>query len=388
MRAISSDPRLPDDAEDMIRMQGTRGRAVLTDKVRERLANRHDDTTIGGRGPDQEIVRLLTRPFSRREQIPEYYRYTSLHVYDWFLAHYRDEPVAAAIVGIRATLTDLISREQSRADRRSEGAAYLPERLARLHRLIEQVDATVVHREGPTLGADIAERARTEATLRWRLSVLTRCTAYPQSDDANEHIFLRSVHACELAFYLLRWLACRAIVAIAAGEHAVAGSRIDQAGECAELVNGIFHALKTLSPEQFMEFREATGAASAVQSLNFHLFELAMFGYDPRKAEVFCRIGHLRVLNDPPYRDHRPLREAVAAAGRPELTTAFEAVERSLLIWRGRHYGFGCRYLPRQLKGSGGTEGAGYLKPFVNKDGCLPGRPGPVDEAMFRFAWR
>ncbi|MGC0417968.1 tryptophan 2,3-dioxygenase family protein [Embleya sp. AB8] len=381
--------RLPDDAEDMVRMQGARGRAGLTEAVRNRLATRHDDTTLGaGSGPEQEIVRLLTRPFSRKEQIPEYYRYTSLHVYDWFLAHYPDDPIAAGIVAIQATVADLTAREAARAEQPGEAAPYLPERLDRLRQLVARLDEVVVDPVGPLRGADLRERAKNDATLRWRLFVLTRCTAFPQSADANEHIFLRSVHSCELGFYLVRWAACRAITAIMAGDHPTAAFRIEQVGACSELLNAVFHTLKTLSPEQFMAFREATGAASAVQSLNFHLAELALFGYDPRKFEVFSRFGHLRMLNDPPYRDHRPLRAAVADSASPELTTAFDAVERSLLNWRGRHYGFGRLYLPRQLKGSGGTEGAGYLKTFVNKDSCLPGEPGPVHEAMLRFAAR
>ncbi|MGW5939008.1 tryptophan 2,3-dioxygenase family protein [Streptomyces celluloflavus] len=385
MRGIPPEVSLPGAAEDIVRMQGAHGRAGLTGADRARLAGWHESAAAGG-GAEQEIVGLLTRPFSRREQIPEYYRYTSLHVYDWFLAPYADEPVAAGISGLRATLADLAAREGARADLVSGAAPYLPERLARLRELIEQVDAVAIAPEGPGRGAGGMGRVDHDDVLSWRLSVLTRCTAFPQSDDDNEHLFLRAVHSCELAFYLARWTACRAITAIAADDPTAAAFRIGQVAEFAQLLNGIFHVLKTLSPQQFMNFREATGAASAVQSLNFHLMELALFGYDPRKSEVFCGIRHLRMLNDPPYRDHWPLRDAVIASGKQELRTAFDAVERSMLTWRGRHYGFGRLYLPRQLKGSGGTEGAGYLKRFVNKDSCLPGTPGPVDEAMFKFA--
>ncbi|MGH3867478.1 MAG: tryptophan 2,3-dioxygenase family protein [Pseudonocardiaceae bacterium] len=167
--------------------------------------------------------------------------------------------------------------------------------------------------------------------------MLVQCTGFPQSDDHNERVFLHSVHACELVFYLVRWIACRTTLAINAREPDAA-FWLDQVATCTALLTGIFHVLKTLSPQQFMNFRDATGAASAVQSMNFHLMEIAVYGYDPRKAEVFDKFRHLQELNNPPFRHHRSLREAVLAASDPRLTAAFATVERILLTWRGKHY--------------------------------------------------
>jgi tryptophan 2,3-dioxygenase len=216
--------------------------------------------------------------------------------------------------------------------------------------------------------------------------VLVQCTGLPQSSIHHEHLFLRSVHACELAFFLTRWSACRATAAIGAGDRESAVRHTRRTAGCADLFSGVLHVLRTLSPEQFMSFRAATGAASAVQSLNYHLAELAVYGYDARKSEIFLRLRHLRRLNEPPYRDLWPLRAAVQTVHDPELSAAFGTVERSLRAWRGRHYGFGRIYLPQEVKGSGGTEGAGYLKRIVDKDSCATGPPGPIPEAMFRFA--
>ncbi len=72
------------------------------------------------------------------------------------------------------------------------------------------------------------------------------------------------------------------------------------------------------------------------------------------------------------------------AASDPRLTAAFSQVKRILLTWRGRHYGFGCLYLSN-IKGWGGTEGAGYLKKFVDKNGFLPGEQGQPDARLFHF---
>lgn len=381
MLSKPTDLLLSDRCENIARIQRSRGRIALTDAEHDDLASCYDESVANQFSEDVEIVRLLTRPFNRDESIPEYYRYTSLHVYDWFLAHYRDDPVCASVIAMRATLVDLLAHERTEADRHDTTPGHIEERLARLGRLLDQIDNMVLNPAGTARGHDLAER---DAALRWQLFLLVQCTGFPQSDDHNEHVFLRSVQACELVFYLVRWIACRTTLAVNARE-SDAVFRLDQLATCAALLNGIFHMLKTLSPQQFMSFREATGAASAVQSVNFHLMEIAVYGYDPRKAEVFDRFSHLRELNDPPFRHHRSLREAVLGVSDPKLTAAFAKVERILLTWRGRHYGFGRLYLPGDIKGSGGTEGAGYLKRFVDKKNFLPGEQGRMNARLFHF---
>ncbi|MFE9423172.1 hypothetical protein ACFYNO_09425 [Kitasatospora sp. NPDC006697] len=376
---------LPGRGEEIARMQSALGRAALSAAQRERLADWYEETRGAARGSarpaaspageEQVVVALLTRPFSRRTDIPEYYRYTSLHVYDWFLTLYRQEPVEAGIAAIRATLLDLAAREQAPHPLPGYGPAEAAERRERLAELIGELDGLLAT---PWRAAD--ER------LARRLQVLVRCTGLPQSQVHHEHLFLRSVHACEVVFFLARWSACRAVAAIAAGDRAAALAHLGRTAGCADLLSGILRVLRTLSPEQFLSFRAETGAASAVQSLNYHLAELAVYGYDPRKAGIFRGLTHLRPLNEPPLRDLWPLRAAVESARDPELTAALLVVERSLLVWRGRHYGFGRSHLPREVKGSGGTEGAGYLKRIVDKEICGTGPPAPLPEAMFRFA--
>jgi tryptophan 2,3-dioxygenase len=377
----SAGPALPGRGEEMLHIQRA-GRAALSAAQRERLADWYEEACRPGDGAptasreERLVAALLTRPFSRRPDIPEYYRYTSLHVYDWFLTLYRREPVEAGITAIRATLLDLAEREQTPLPPQpGYGPAEATERRARLAALIETLD-----------GVLSAPWGQSDERLDRRLQVLVRCTGLPQSTIHHEHLFLRSVHACEIAFFLTRWSACRAVAAISAGERESAVRHTRLTAGCAELLSGVLHLLRTLSPEQFMSFRAATGAASAVQSLNYHLAELAVYGYDPRKADIFLRLRHLHRLNEPGYRDIWPLRAAVRTARDPDLSAALSTVERSLRAWRGQHYGFGRIYLPQEVKGSGGTEGAGYLKRIVDKDICATGPPGPVPEAMFRFA--
>ncbi|MFQ6146241.1 hypothetical protein ACLMNJ_24725 [Streptomyces seoulensis] len=155
----------------------------------------------------------------------------------------------------------------------------------------------------------------------------------------------------------------------------------------AELLNVVFHALRTLTPELFMGFREATGSASAVQSLNYHLMELVVYGYDERKIETYQRFTHLAPISNPLLREFTSLRDAAAGARDADVREAFAASEAPLHIWRGRHYGFGRRYLP-EMTGSGGTEGAGYLKRFVGKAGLSSGdRTDDAERLLTHFAF-
>lgn len=326
---------------DIVAAQRRAGRFALTVTERERFARLHDEAAATPSSRNLPL-RLLTRPFSRHE-IPEYYRYTSLHVYEWFLAGSED-PVATAALALRLTLTDLLDLETRALPR----LPYLAERVGLLKELIDRVGE---------LPATRTTRVRELPIDEERVSLLLGCTGFPQSDKHEEHVFLRSVHACELVFFLVRRLA------------AGAGSRfrLRQLGAFADLLNGIFEVLATLTPERFMTFRAETGDASAVQSVNYHLMELVLHGHDPRREEIFARFPHLARLSGRPYAETQPLRRTVAELGDPELDELCAAAERTLLIWRGRHYGFARKYLP-DTKGSGGTEGAAYLKRFVIKD--------------------
>ncbi len=353
--------------DEIAQLQERAGRQSLTASERDLLAKLYEEAYTDHNAAS-EVMRLLTRSFSR-EPIPEYYRYANLHVYAWFLDLYPTEPVAGAVLALEATLADLDAVERSAAPRLTE-ADHTEERLRRLDALREQIGRLPVETGGATTAAEIIDRARDDGVARRQTSVLTRCSGIRTSGDHHEHMFLRAVQACELAFYLIRYFTVRARASIGRAD-GQAHALMAQLAHYAELPNHIFHVLQTLTPDLFLTFRDATGEASAVQSLNYHMMELVMYGYDGRKVEAYSKFEHLHELTVPPLRSVRPLRDAVLEADDPELTEALSAVERTLLTWRGRHYGFGRRYLPG-VKGSGGTEGAGYLRRFVHKDNLVP----------------
>ncbi|WP_259453168.1 tryptophan 2,3-dioxygenase family protein [Streptomyces ginkgonis] len=355
----------PESCTRIIDLQSGKGRWALTETDRAELAAVHARTRAAAPGTEEELLHLLTRPFAT-EDIPEYFRYTSLHVLAWYLAGAPDQ-VAATLRAMDAALADLTAVEHA--------AGEDEERLRRLAALRAHL-RTLPHADGPA--APVLDTV--DAAQRERLRILVACTGFPMSDRHDEHVFLRAVHVCELAYYLIRHQAGAVVAAVGTPAASTLLARLTR---YADLPNRVFHVLRTLTPESFMSFREATGYASAVQSLNYHLMELALYGHDPRKDQVLTRYPHLRPLTEPPLREAYSLRQAVAESGDPGLAGAWQELARNLLTWRGRHYGFGRRYLA-DIQGSGGTEGAEYLKGFVVKRAAPGGRtPVPV-----HFAYR
>ncbi|MBW5420637.1 hypothetical protein GKQ77_03505 [Streptomyces sp. BG9H] len=355
---------------EVAQLQRMRGRACLEPAETDTLAALHDSLPESASGAD-EVTRLLTRPVSRELEIPEYYRYTCMHAYGWFLDLFPDDPVAGALLALHTTLTDLVDVERT-----AWVAGIQPEcgdeRIKRLDDAIVAVCGTVIDPVLQVRIGDLVDRAALDPELGRRTALLAECTRFPRSDRHEENVFLRAVQACENLFFLVRRL-CVETAAAKEEFPARAGTRLELAGVCAGLLNDVFHVLRTLTPEGFMTFRDFTGAASAVQSLNYHAMEISVYGYDPRKAEVFGSIGHLEVLNSPEVRAHQPLSAALADTSDPRLEAGWHELDRSLSKWRGGHYRFARTYLSSDTPASGGTDGAAYVKRFVKKDACVAG---------------
>ncbi|WP_052422679.1 tryptophan 2,3-dioxygenase family protein [Nonomuraea candida] len=372
-------PPLPLHSEAMADHLASTALAELDGEELAGLSRRYDEAVARA---DTEMA-LLTRPFSSRLDIPEYYRYTGLHVFGWFLDREPD-PYGGAVLAMHTILTDLAERERQEAARHPVPPEHIVERLHRLRPVLARLAELPVAPHGAPRGADLFRQAAADDR---RLLALRRFCGFRRSDKHDEHIFIRAVQACELTFFMIR-LAARKAIALAGADRAGQLFWLSQVDAGATLLNAIFHALKTLTPELFLGFRDATGDASAVQSLNYHLMELVLYGYDDRKAETYTRFGHLGVINDPRLREFRSLEDTAQEAADPLLAEAYGALERRLLVWRGRHYGFGRTYLPN-MKGSGGTEGAGYLKRFVEKTGLGSGpRLDDPDGLLSGFAYR
>ncbi|WP_217230563.1 tryptophan 2,3-dioxygenase [Streptomyces anulatus] len=368
--ALATERFLTDQQREIARLQRMRGRACLEPAEADALATLHDSLLPDPGGAD-EATALLTRPVSRELEIPEYYRYTCLHVYGWFLDFFPDDPVAGALLALHTTLADLLEVERA-AWVAGTGPECGDERIKRLDHATVTVRATVVNHLLQVRIGDLVDRAAADPELARRTALLAECTRFPRSDRHEENLFLRAVQCCETLFFLVRRLAVE--TAATKDEFpARAAARLELAGVCAGLLNDVFSILRTLTPEGFMTFRDFTGAASAVQSLNYHTMEISIYGYDPRKAEVFGNVDHLEVLNSEGVRSHHPLSAALADTADQRLEKGWAELDRALAKWRGGHYRFARTYLPSDTPASGGTDGAAYVKRFVKKDACVAG---------------
>lgn len=363
--------RLPERCAYLVRIQREHGRAALTPERLDELSRCYDEVAAqasdGARADDEaELVGLLTRPFAQGAEIPRYYRYTNLHVYNWFLDRQADDPVTGAAEALQVTLRDLLKVERN-APSGAIDPATSAERQHRLQARLDRVQALTFDPAGDVPLGELLREREADPQARWNRFVLAECTDFPQSDKHDEHLFLRSVHACEMVFFLVRSLVLRA-AEICASDRREARVRLRQASLTADLLNGLFSVLWTMSPERFMEFRAGTGDASAVQSMNYHAMEIVLYGLDPEKVLVFKGFDHLAELHGILAEEWEAQGARVRASGDQEMERHFDELLRVLRRWRGRHYGFAVKYLTTELTGSGGTEGVNYLKKLVEKE--------------------
>jgi tryptophan 2,3-dioxygenase len=140
----------------------------------------------------------------------------------------------------------------------------------------------------------------------------------------------------------------------------------------AELLTPLFQALKSMSPEHFLRFRDATGDASAVQSRTYQLMQIALTGVNPDTIKVIVGIDELADLglyNQPLFTSlaHLATSARTETTGQsPSLDGRLEALSKELLKWRKTHRGIARIYLADVPDETGGTSGPAYLKHTVD----------------------
>jgi tryptophan 2,3-dioxygenase len=147
---------------------------------------------------------------------------------------------------------------------------------------------------------------------------------------------------------------------------------MDQAIAFASMLHESFRVLQSMPPEHFIDFREVTGQASAVQSFNYQRLDIALFGLSPEKISVFKNVPHLKSLLQFASREFASLRALLASLPQIDefqqrLIEAAKLLDRHLLSWRGLHLSFALRYLPPEALGTGGTAGPSYLQKFFRQ---------------------
>lgn len=332
-----------------------------------------------------DLLEKITFPIVAQQEdpIPDYYPYTGVHLMDWYLGDRHqswDRLKAKAAEGVFHTTLDLIRLEsQSLAGiepchREHFDREIVTQRLQVLERAGDKCrdlgralpEADLDRSHGPRHYKTLGEYA-TEPS---RVSAMVEFSMMPQTRFHDEVIFLRTIHIAEFCFYGIRMAVREARELLRRGLIHAASLPLRQAVAFGAMLYESFKVLRTMPPAHFKDFRDATGKASAIKSLNYQLLEIHLRGVNSEKVSVFQRIPHLRELTKYAHPGFVSMRSVLKKADpeAPGWDDVFElarALDQKWLTWRGLHLSFALHYLPQHVKGTGDTEGAPYLRKFL-----------------------
>jgi tryptophan 2,3-dioxygenase len=311
--------------------------------------------------------------FAAHQPQPRYLAYTNVAVLHWAIGATADLSLAEQLRrcrrGIAILLADLLDFE-----RRSLAGA-MPYQQANADPAILAARISQLEHLAATFGTPPEPAAAPDPPADWasylvepdRRSVLRHLTLFPQTDQHDEVLFIRTIHIMECCCWGI--LAGVGVALLAAQRHdlATGAHAIPATLPFARLLVPLFQMMKTMPPAHFAAFREATGDASAIQSRTYQLLQLATLGLDERKAPVMAAIPELADLADPSAGSPNLRDLAVRLAGVRSVEgliflAAVEQLDRALYAWRALHFGIARSYLPPDAGGTGGTRGAPYLQ--------------------------
>ncbi len=372
------------------------GRAGLPHSSVVRYAEEHDRVArllASSEISAQEVnvarmLEAITAPLAalRADPIPRYYSYTGLSVLDEYIDGERldlDAQKKLCVEGIRGLMLDLTRFEShslvgvepwSRQKFETEVA------VNRLRLLRRQFDAVQKLADMLHVGLPSAESSapRVYPTLEaycreeHPLSAVVQFTCLPSSCSHDEVLFLRTIAEDELCFKAIYLAVRQAGEAVERELPEAACFFLSQATAFAYMLHESFRVLQSMPPEHFIDFREVTGQASAVQSFNYQRLDIVLFGMNSEKVEVYRRVPHLKSLlqySSPQFASLRSMLNGLSADN-PEAQQLIEqarVLDRHLLSWRGLHLSFALRYLPPEALGTGGTAGPSYLQKFFRQ---------------------
>lgn len=319
---------------------------------------------------------LFSEHFILNNPVPRYPAYTNVRVLTWALKTNRRQPLDAVWSHcrqmIRLLLKDLISFEvwslagAERWQQRNCKAEVVRERIS----LLQEVHAQAAGRTGEFFHHYVGEPPEDWFTLALeesREAAVLHLTTLPQTSQHDEVLFLRTIHISECIFWGILTATYAAVEDLKRGLTNSAVICLREATTFAELLMPLFQAFKTMPPEHFAEFRDATGEASAIQSRTYQLMQIFTQGLDEKKMKNLAdtpEISDLLLYAHPAFvhlRSSLNKIEEGRVSGWQEAKAQSEALDRALYAWRCLHLGIARNYLPPAVAGTGGSSGAPYL---------------------------
>jgi tryptophan 2,3-dioxygenase len=303
---------------------------------------------------------------------PDYYQYSDLRLFDWYLRSTRDQRCLRQLCldGVHALCIDVRDFETHFQSGRIVGHDV----DVNVDRIIERVNVA------STLAADLVAQGASpffherkyesvECYVRAedRRGVLTDLTAMPLTRAHDEFMFIRVLQASELCLFAIRIGVTAAVDAVKVQAYARAREDIEAALTFTGILCRLLFVLRTMPVSHFGRFRYNTGAASAIQSVNYQLLDVVLYGLQSSKIEHLQRFGHLKAVVQMGDARFVTLRDAVrrvesATSDGRQFLDACRHLDRSLLTWRGLHLSLAKTYMPNHAPGTGGTSGASYLR--------------------------
>jgi len=233
--------------------------------------------------------------------------------------------------------------------------------------------ALIPHRFGIVALPDIVEDVGDLCEIggdRSGAAIVDHLLVFPQTTCHDEVAFISLIQMAECLFWGTLIFVRRALAAIHVGRLAEAVRLLAAATEFAAPLIKVFHCVKTMPPDHFLGFREATGDASAVQCQSWQMLDAHVYGVLPEKAPVLDgipEVRHVLAFSNPHF---VPLVQVAGQLGgsgiETELTEAIIRLDHRLRAWRKFHEKqlagrTNPGYLPPEALGTGRTSGYGYL---------------------------
>lgn len=195
--------------------------------------------------------------------------------------------------------------------------------------------------------------------------------ALPMTTVHEEQLFLRVLQLFETVFaaMLIEVESARSLLDIGEVEGAAAALRSasDRLGRAIPF----FRILATIHPDEFALIREETPGASGLQSTSFKGIELACARQTPARLSspgYHEPVVAALVASDagrPTIEDHGMRLRAADGLGVERLVAAIELLDHRWGLWKKAHWATASRLIG-DVPGTGGTEGAAYLRAHVN----------------------
>ena len=381
---------------EFLQEQRELGRSGLPASTIARYADEHDrvaellaSSSISAQAvPLARMLEAITAPLAalRADPIPRYYSYTGVNVLDEYIDGERldlDMQKALCIEGIRGLMIDLTRFEANSLvgielwSTQKLNPEVISQRLKILKRQFQalqtlaallHVDPLPLNAQAPCVYSTLEEYCKEPRPL----SAVVQFTCIPSSCSHDEVLFLRTIAEDELCFKAMYLAVRQAGEAIERKLLEAALCFLNQATAFACMLHESFRVLQSMPPEHFLDFREVTGQASAIQSFNYQRLDIGLFGLNPEKISVFQRVPHLRSLLQFSSREFASLRSVLNSMPQKsglanQVTDLARLLDRHLLSWRGLHLSFALRYLPPEAMGTGGTAGPSYLQKFFRQ---------------------